>query len=692
VTRWMRRGRGLRILWSFAAGAILAGCSEQDGPRHRVDTTPPAQVSDLHIAPCEDSLFLLTWTAPGDDGDEGRAAAYDIRHSLAASTVANWWDSAAVPLPDVPTPGVAGAVESLLVSRGSPDSTHFVALKTVDEAGNQSPISNVASYPPPPLADTIPPGCVQDLYARPTSSQSLLLIWSAPGDDGGEGNAAEYDIRCSTTADSLRDVWDLVAARLGQGLTPRPAGDHESLRVELLLPGTTYYFALRARDDESNWSAQSNIARGSTLPQAARFLFVAPEGSGDFATIQDAINAAVDGDVVELGEGTFTGQGNRALRYKGKAITVRSRSGSPANCIIDCEGASRGFEFGYGDDSLATVDGVTVSNGAAYRGGAIQFSGGGLGLSIHGCVFERNAGTEGGGIYVGSPGPKIESCVFRMNTAAAGGALLVDSRTQVRGCTFEGNEARSGGAIFCLTRQMDLWDCTFRANSTGSASEFVDGGAISCWHSTFRAQDCEFLENETAGCGGALFAGDSSNVTLTRCTLQANSAGQGGGAVALSQYALDEGSFIAEDCIFLDNVSDAPGGAIHCFLNSPRFTRCTLARNRAVQGGGAVFCRDGSSPVFANCILAFNESGGAIACEGATGEPAITCSDVFGNVGGDWTGCIAALLGLNGNISLDPQFCDLAAGDIRLMPASPCAAVNSPCGLMGASAEACPGR
>jgi len=688
--RCRERDPGLSALCVVAAAALVLGCDEDGGPIHNLDTIRPGQVTDLHIAQQGDSSFVLTWTAPGDDGDDGQAAAYDIRHSLSPATMPSWWDSVAVPLSDVPTPRASGTAESLLLRLDSPDSSHFVALKALDEAGNQSPMSNVASYPPPSPVDTIPPASVQDLHARAMSSQSVLLVWTAPGENGSECRAASYDIRYSVTVDSLKDAWDLVVARLGQGLTPRTAGSRESLLVESLLPGTEYHFALKASDRESNWSAQSNIARGITLPLAGRFLYVTPDGLGEFATIQEAIDAATEGDVVELGDGMFTGQGNRALRYRGKPITVRSRSGAAPNCIIDCQGAGRGFEFLYDEDSLSVLDGVTVRGGVASRGGAIVFFGTGTGPFVSNCIFEHNSATDGGAVYACSPGVTIESCVFRTNTAAAAGALSICSRTQVHRCTFEGNEASSGGAILCLAAQVDLLDCTFIANSTGSMSEPACGGAVACWYSALRVQRCDFFANQTRGYGGALFLSDSSQVTLSECNLHANSALQGGGAVALSIFESSGGHLLAEECMFLGNESDGPGGAIHCFGSSPRFTCCTMALNRATQGGGTVFCQSGSSPLLGNCILAFNESGGTVICEDAACKPVLACSDVFGNSGGDWVGCLDGLSGLNGNISLDPRFCDLANGDIRLMSNSPCTAMNSPCGSMGASGETCP--
>ena len=72
----------------------------------------------------------------------------------------------------------------------------------------------------------------------------------------------------------------------------------------------------------------------------------------------------------------------------------------------------------------------------------------------------------------------------------------------------------------------------------------------------------------------------------------------------------------------------------------------------------------------------------AVTCDG-TGTAELVCSDVYGNQGGDWVGCIAGQDGIDGNISEDPLFCDWQNRDLRLQEESPCAPEHNPCGLVG---------
>ncbi len=67
-----------------------------------------------------------------------------------------------------------------------------------------------------------------------------------------------------------------------------------------------------------------------TLPLPAATIHV----PGDQPTIQAGIDAAMDGDIVLVADGTWTGVGNRDIDFLGKAITVRSENG-PDSCIID---------------------------------------------------------------------------------------------------------------------------------------------------------------------------------------------------------------------------------------------------------------------------------------------------------------------------------------------------------------------
>ena len=145
--------------WKVNAGHWLMGYYPTAmqmvyGPRS--DRTPPAAVTDL-TATVDGDAVTLTWTAPGDDGKTGTAALYQLKHAAKPildfvpwpqkrETHVAFWGSENGS--DEPTPGRAGTRETYRIT-GLEPGTHYVALKTRDERGNQSPISNVVSVDVP---------------------------------------------------------------------------------------------------------------------------------------------------------------------------------------------------------------------------------------------------------------------------------------------------------------------------------------------------------------------------------------------------------------------------------------------------------------------------------------------------------------------------------------------------------------
>jgi Leucine-rich repeat (LRR) protein len=122
----------------------ITSCSESPTDANGVteDGIAPAQVENLAVASFTDSCITLAWTAPGDDSTSGTASFYDIRYSTIDNLWSDW-DSTEL-VPGEPTPKAAGSPETLAVNGLMTDSTYYFAMRTGDEAGNWSFISNVA--------------------------------------------------------------------------------------------------------------------------------------------------------------------------------------------------------------------------------------------------------------------------------------------------------------------------------------------------------------------------------------------------------------------------------------------------------------------------------------------------------------------------------------------------------------------
>jgi len=106
-----------------------------------IDRTVPASVSDLAVSFNESTgALVLNWTAPGDDGKRGQAAGYDIRFATVPLSEANF--SQALQFAGVPAPMVNGSSESYAAAGLAAGVTYYFALKTSDETGNISAVSN----------------------------------------------------------------------------------------------------------------------------------------------------------------------------------------------------------------------------------------------------------------------------------------------------------------------------------------------------------------------------------------------------------------------------------------------------------------------------------------------------------------------------------------------------------------------
>jgi predicted outer membrane repeat protein len=330
---------------------------------------------------------------------------------------------------------------------------------------------------------------------------------------------------------------------------------------------------------------------------------------------------------------------------------------------------------------------VTVAN--QNRGGGLYCNGTDAFLMAD-CTFTNNTvvgtGNDGGGggaFYRSGPPVDVVRCTFSGNSAGyGGGAVMYDARLQ--DCEFTDNTAVRQGGGLSATLQSALIRCTFTRNHATWG-----GGASAQGEDSLVVQECTFGDNTATSTGGAFYR-TGVWADITSSLFHGNSAGAGGAIYAA--IALGPGETRISDCTMYDN-SAGQGSAL--FIDGPNppdpplgvttITQCTIANNHA--GPSMLFqC----PAILSRSIIAFGDNGEAVSCIG-NGLAALSCTDVFGNAGGDWTGCIADQLGINGNFSLDPRFCNVGGRDYTLAQTSPCTAANAPagCGLIGAHPVGC---
>lgn len=129
-----------------------------------VDVTPPAQVTNLAFSSILDISVVLGWTAPGDNGTSGTATNYDLRYATFPITAANF--ATATPVAPQPVPLLGGTLQSYVLFGLARSTTYYVALRTLDDSGNWSAVSNVPSATTS-ATDMIAPSAVDDLNASP---------------------------------------------------------------------------------------------------------------------------------------------------------------------------------------------------------------------------------------------------------------------------------------------------------------------------------------------------------------------------------------------------------------------------------------------------------------------------------------------------------------------------------------------
>ena len=112
-------------------------------------------------------------------------------------------------------------------------------------------------------SDVTRPSPITNLAVAQTNDNSVLLTWTATGDDDASGQAAVYELKLSSTP--ITDANFASAGTVSIAVAPKAAGSAEQFVVGGLTPGTVYYFAIRAIDDAGNVGLSSNSPTTTTL-------------------------------------------------------------------------------------------------------------------------------------------------------------------------------------------------------------------------------------------------------------------------------------------------------------------------------------------------------------------------------------------------------------------------------------------
>jgi chitodextrinase len=284
-----------------------------------------------------------------------------------------------------------------------------------------------------------------------------------------------------------------------------------------LTPETSYTFKVKARDaagNATNWSSEVSVSTQSEGP-----VDIAQNLTTEtwYTSIQDAIDAASNEDVIEIVEGTHA----EAIDFDGKEIKLRGTDPNDwdvvEDTIINSLGTAPVVNFSSGSES--TLEGLTVTGADdpnVYGGGVYVHS---LAKAkISKCIIKDNTSSHGGGVY-GNPSTTVSNCRIENNHADNYGGGVYGSEVTLENCYLGGNSADGdGGGLGCSGSAAAI-GCVFYGNSAND-----DGGGVYHSSNQLTLANCTFVDNTASDAGGGMYSTNCSGAEVTNCIFWGNEA------------------------------------------------------------------------------------------------------------------------------------------------------------------------
>jgi predicted outer membrane repeat protein len=424
-------------------------------------------------------------------------------------------------------------------------------------------------------------------------------IETAPGDTGSPDTADTADTGDSVPVDTdetdeTGDSAPVIIDNDGDGVSPDDGDCNDA-------DATTYPGAADPACD-----GVDNDCDGAGLDDTFAI------GLVRYADLQSALDAAVDGDTVDVCQGAFVANTTFAPDAP-MAVTVRAWSGDPADTVLD--GGSLGPILVIGPGADVTLENLGFSNGvSSWRddvwlssGGAI-FADGAM-LTVRGSRFETNTATEwGGAIAAGvdddaTSGLVVEDCTFEDNRALAnGGAIAVRADSvdasptvEVTSGTFTNDRAsESGGALYFYGDGLRATVASSDFDTNSVSGHRSAGGAIEAAGAgvALTVSDSSFTDNTSGRWAGAVsMTADTSDLVVDTCTFSLNNSSDTGGAVQIQSADMD---VEVASSVFDSNAASAQGGGVELDGGGrAAFDTNTLTNNSVGSGGGAFALLEG---------------------------------------------------------------------------------------------------
>ncbi len=234
------------------------------------------------------------------------------------------------------------------------------------------------------------------------------------------------------------------------------------------------------------------------------------------ATIQEAINASVNGDEIVVDPGLYS----ERLDLLGRQITLRSQDpldpAIVADTVIDGGGSGTVITCDSGETADTHIAGFVVTGGVGDGAPAAALCIDTSGPTVSYCVFERHSGVDLLCVVRSDSGsPTFEHCAFSNN--AAGSAL-----TEETYCA----------ALVIYAGSATVSHCSFGGNSATASMDATCVG-IQVVNATVSISDCDLSAMFAAGtdtdfghasAAGLRVDGSAGATSLSRCRLALNTA------------------------------------------------------------------------------------------------------------------------------------------------------------------------
>jgi hypothetical protein len=295
---------------------------------------------------------------------------------------------------------------------------------------------------------------------------------------------------------------------------------------------------------------------------------VCPDGSADHTKLMDAIGAAPDGAVVQACAAVFT----ESLTIDGRDLILRGGPGT----VLDLGGSARGLTVtSTAGPSHVAVQGFTITNGSASRGGAVLCEE--AELSLLNVLITASRATEGGGVAATNCVVRLTRVELDGNSAvqAGGGVHLVGGTVAVDQSRFAANEGGDGGGLFAQNVEGYVEDSVFEDNSgwTGGGLWFDAG---------LRVARNVFARNAARFMGGGFATKFGRGEILDNDIYENTSGNDGAGGYTSNFTGHIAGNF------FHENASAEDAGGLRMFHGMALIEDNVFVANVAVEAAGAM--------------------------------------------------------------------------------------------------------